>query len=232
MRILPRMSFTLVEMIVAMGVLSILTVLLFTVLSETSKAITLSSGRSKIYTDLRVVVDQMARDFQQSVDDDRYNCFHGYSNRVHFVATIDNNTGNEEAEVGYYYYIGSNMLLKSVQFSKKGYPSTANSDWQIGTAQTNAATTWETSPATNNFAEYVTVLENVKHVEFQYRDTNFTLVAPPWLFTSRSSNLPAYVRIIIAVADPNDVIRYRGMNNVSWTLVRWFTNEVYLPRRQ
>lgn len=235
-------------MIVAMGILSVLTVLLFSVLSETTRAINMTSGRTKVYTDLRVVIDQMSRDLQQTVDDDRYNCFQGISsNEFHFVATLDNNTGNEEAEVGYYYHAGSNALMKSVQFSQKGNPLALNANWNIGDAQAGVGSwgnDWETTPATNTWTEYVIVLEGVRHFSVCYLNTNFGLAFgsypadihnaanTTWDFNTQSKRLPSYVITTIGLCDPQDVIRYRGAANVPTNMVRWFTNQVFLPRQQ
>lgn len=216
------MSFTLVEMIVAMGVLSILTFLLFSVLNETSRAISMSSGRTRVYTDLRVVVDQLSRDLQQAVDDDRYDCFRGLTSELHFVATIDNNTGNEEAEVGYYW---SNFtLLKSVQFSKRN--GSNNALWNI------PSNLWWNTPAPGDASNYIAILENVQSFRFTYYDTNFNPVLSNWFFASQGNQLPAYIRTVIGVCDPQDVIRYRGISSVPSPLIRWFTNQVYVPRQQ
>ena len=224
-------SFTLVEMIVAMGVLAILTFLLFSVLNETTRAISMSAGRTRVYTDLRVVVDQLSRDLQQSVKDNRYNCFYGYPYRLNFVATIDNNSGNEEAEVGYIWNSSNFTFCKSLQFSTRN--SIANTNWEISEAQTNSGTQWQNTPATNNpdVNEYVSILDNVQSVVFTYRDTNFNTNAT-WVFFSKGSNLPAYVQTVISVCDPQDVIRYQGVASVPSWLLRTFTNEVYVPRQQ
>ena len=224
-------SFTLVEMIVAMGVLSILTFLLFSVLNETTRAISMSAGRTRVYTDLRVVVDQLSRDLQQSVKDNRYNCFYGRSNAVIFVATIDNKTGNEEAEVGYIWNSSNFTFCKSLQFSMRN--SIANTNWEISEAQTNSGTQWQNTPKTNNIDlnEYVTILDNVQSVRFVYRDTNFA-TNTTWTFISKGSNLPAYVQTVISVCDPQDVIRCRGVPFVPTSRLRVFTNEVYVPRQQ
>jgi type II secretory pathway pseudopilin PulG len=229
-----RKSFTLVEMIVAMGVLSILTVLLFSVLSETSRVISMSTGRTRVYTDLRVVIDQFSRDLQQAVDDDRYNCFRGESDRIHFVATIDNNTGNEEAEVGYYYTANTGpaayqyQLCKSLQFSRKS--GTNNADWDVGICQTNGSGSFYTTPAVTDTTQYATVLEGVVSLSFIFRTTNGTSVTP-WYFTNQAKRLPAYVESRIGICDPQDVIRYRGVANVPAAMVRYFTNIVYLPKQ-
>ena len=225
------MSFTLVEMIVAMGVLSILTFLLFSVLNETSRAILMSSGRTRVYTDLRVVVDQLSRDLQQSVDDNRYNCFRGFTSELHFVATIDNNTGNEEAEVGYF-WSNNFTLCKSVQFSQK--KSSNNALWDIGAAQTNGPSyDWWSLPKLGDSSNYVAILENVRSVRFTYLDTNFNpVVGSNWLFSSQGNQLPAYIQTVFGVCDPQDVVRYQGVSAVDSKLVRYFTNQVYLPRQQ
>jgi type II secretory pathway component PulJ len=233
-----RFSFTLVEMIVAMGILSVLTVLLFSVLSETTRAINMSSGRTKVYTELRVVIDQFSRDLQQTVDDDRFNCFQGVaSNDIHFVSTIDNNTGNEEAEIGYIYYARSNWLLKTVQFSQKGNPLSLNGNWNVGDAQAGIGAwgnDWRTTPDTNATigTEYVVVLEGVRHFSVSYLNTNFVSAGTSWDFTGQGKRLPSYVITTIGLCDPQDVIRYRGAANVPPELVRWFTNQVFLPRQQ
>lgn len=219
-----KFSFTLVEMIVAMGVLSILTFLLFSVLNETSRAITMSSGRTKIYSDLRVVVDQICRDLQQSIVDARYTCFIGKASEMHFVSTIDNNTGNEEVEVGYFFDATSNTLLKTLQFSLRA--GTNNPNWDITNSWVTKTTNWAGTPTTGDRTNYTAVLEGVRSVTFKYMSTNDT-VSATWI----SNQVPAYVETSIGICDPQDVIRFRGAANVSSNLIRYFTNIVFLPRQ-
>lgn len=174
------LSFTLVEMIVALAVLSILTVILFSVLSEVSRAISLSSGRTGAFTDAQIVLDQLSRELQQAVNDPHYKCFVGHSNEIHFVATIDNNSGDEDAAVGYCFrpFTATNnpyCLAKTLQFSTK-VNKAANDNWLVGAARTNDLIRWwDNKPPLD---QYVTVLENVRSVSFDYRDS-----APPKHYT-------------------------------------------------
>ena len=220
-------SFTLVEMVVAMGVLSILTYLLFTVLNETAKVVTLNTGKTKVYTDVRIAMDLLNRDLQQTVDDNYRRCFFAStasgSNRIHFIATIDNNTGNEDAEIGYVYTAASNKLMKCVEFWS--YAGVTNANWD-SMSNTN---TWYNTPTIGYAPNYIHVIDNVRDCQFRFsRDSSNWVTS--WDYSANTNLLPAYVYTTITVCDPQDVIRYRGIANVPTNLNRTFTNVVFLPR--
>ncbi len=231
-------TFTLVEMIVAMGVLAILTALLFTVLNETSRLTSQTMGRSKVFTDVRVVMEQYARELQEAVSDPQRQCFWSGNisgtNGTHWIATIDNNTGNEDVEVHYIFDSTTYTVRKCLEFwTTNGF---ANQYWDC----TNGNTTWYTGangPSVSGSSEYVTVLEGV--LNFTNRFSTNRSVAGAWANTwdyrssaSGRSNLPAYVETTLQIFDPQDLVRYRGAANIPTNQVRTFTIVTFLPRQQ
>jgi len=217
-------SYTLVEMIVAMAVLGILSALLFTVLNETSNAINSTVGRAASYTDARTIMDQINRELQESVSDTRFQCFFGATNELHFLATIDNNTGHDECEVGYCFT--NHALLKSMVFAND------TTNWDVTTVSTN----WYLTPSTANANYYTQILTNVYDVSWKFFDVSGGPVAAPYQFFANSNTLPAYVVTTIKFYDEQDARRF----GYSWAqlnaapatnYLRIFTNVVYLPVR-
>jgi hypothetical protein len=201
---------------------------LFSVLNETSRITTSTMGKTRSTAELRLVVDQLLRELQSAVDDNSRQCFFASSNataiELHFLATIDNNTGNEDAEIHYYYRQSEGKLYKDMEFwtiggSTNSMWNTTSSTWYSGAS----GPTWPTN--------YIAVLDNIKSLRIQYSVSENSGFQDAWNYTTSSLNNPGFVQITFVYCDLPDVIRYRGIANVPSYLWRTNRSIVYLPRR-
>jgi prepilin-type N-terminal cleavage/methylation domain-containing protein len=238
-------GFTAMELLVATALLAVMTGLLFTMVASITDITTYNYGRSTVFQDSRVIIDQMGRELQQAVpyvttDGLTTNdIFLGVSSlfgaELHFVAVIDNNRGREEAEV-HYLWDGSNTLYKSIVFS--GDTNVAGVPIWDFADNTPIKPDWFRTP-TNSYdtidPKYVPVLEGVLSMEL-----NFWTNSPPreadvltsWLVNPRNQ-IPNYVRVRIETLDPHLVRRYGGAINVPLSLTnsaRTFSFLTFLPR--
>ncbi|MDD2706515.1 MAG: hypothetical protein PHV34_00785 [Verrucomicrobiae bacterium] len=240
-----RGAFSVLEMLVASALLSVISVILFTTLSQVTDATAGAQSKALLYQNTRMGVEQLGRELQQAapyIPDPPvggHNAFVCKPDNLHFIAVIDNNKGYEEVEV-HYIYDGTNALLKSV----------VPYDGTSGTPQWNIdLSTWMNTPGiddqdSNGDKYFTPVLEGVKAVNFMMW-TN----APPDLTNPNNfsawnpgpANIPTYINVEIKMYDPQ-VIRRWGSAANAWTklsfaspgmhtnLLRTFNILVHLPR--
>lgn len=229
-------GFTIIEMLAAIAILTILSALLFSSLNMVTKTTSAEMGRSTIYQDARIVIDQMGRELQAAVPivadiggGTESNIFQASSrsisgeSSIHFVAAIDNSTERNEVEV-HYYYDGDNTLYKSLVFYDSGFnwDFESNFNW-INTPKL------PTRPIPAD-CKYAPILEGVKSFTFQIWTD---LALPPLTsWQAKRSDIPAYVRITIEAYDPNIIRRWKSarlVGKAQANLVRSFSSLVILP---
>lgn len=193
-----RGAFTIVEILAAVALLSLISILLFTALNNVTN-ITVR-GRAVINSnqDVRTVIDQMSREIQQAVPfrnapgpvpppDHIFivdsNALRGPAtdlstpSELHFVAVIDNGSGREEAEI-HYYYDGQNILYKAIIFNDD--PG-GNWDFQ-GPPTGGLPPGWAITPgppAPPPPAPYTPVLEGITEVNYEVWPITFTPLTAP-----------------------------------------------------
>lgn len=248
-------AFTLVEMLVAVALLGMIASLLFFSLDQVSRATASGLGKATMYQDLRTVADQMSRELQQAIP---FVAVDGFGNtnsifvgrttlpqgtagndaQVHFVATIDNNTGYEEVEV-HYMYDGTNTLWKAFAYGSTN--TTTAWDFQSPSAFDNglpgiASGTWGRTPLPYS-TDYSPVLYGVKSCTFQFSSDPATLtnsnvaLTKDWL--GRGPSIPSYVKVSLVVFDAAVLRRWGSADQVPVSLTnlaRSSTFFVQLPR--
>jgi prepilin-type N-terminal cleavage/methylation domain-containing protein len=230
-------AFTLVEMLAAVALLGMIASLLFFSLDQVSRATANGIGKATTYQDLRTAVDQMSRELQQAIPfvavsgSDTNSIFLGKTavpqgttgnkSEVHFVATIDNNTGYEEVEV-HYYYDGTNALWKAFGYYDGTNASTVW-DFQNGVNFNNSASginvsSWALTPAYPNApldpdSSYAPVLSGVKACSFEFSSsTNTALFVDTWL--DHKQAIPGFVRVTLVTFDASVLRRWGSADKV------------------
>lgn len=248
-------AFTLVEMLVSTALLGLIASLLFFSLDQVSRATSGGLGKATMYQDVRTTVDQMSRELQQAIpyvavdgSGATNNIFLGKTAawpqnhtatcdaQMHFVATIDNNTGYEEVEV-HYMFDGTNTLWKALTY----YGGT-NSDWDFQ-KDVNFNTSlnginvgsWARTPIPYDISAsqpYAPVLNGVWACRFEFSSsTNSASFSDSWLGNHQA--IPGYVRVTLMVFDSSILRRWGSANKVPNTqtnLVRTIEFLVQLPR--
>ncbi len=229
-------AFTLVEMLVAVALLAMISSLLFFSLDQVSRAAAGGLGKATMYQDLRTVTDQMGRELQQAIPLVAVTSV-GVTNNIfvagaytteqhlHFVATIDNNTGHEEVEV-HYVYDGTNALWKALTYYGSAF-------WDFQTVQSSCDfnTGWDQTPTLSAPDQYAPVLLGVKALTFEFTSSTNS-VLPYW--KNEKYNLPAYVRVSLLVFDSSILRRWGSAHLVPDSLTNQARRTeffVQLPRQ-
>jgi prepilin-type N-terminal cleavage/methylation domain-containing protein len=260
-------AFTLTEILVACAIMGILSVILFSALSEVTNVISLAQGKTTTYQDVRTVMEQMSRELQQAIPYDNpdhvptFVATNSYvtgvsDGHLHFIAVIDNTSGQEEVEV-HYIYDGENTLYKALVPYGSG-----SSAWDIDAGPSSGWLPdrwWRDTPDWSPYSTvlksstfYTPVLDGVKSFQFLVWTNTVTPCAhgiyPPCFNTTipigaanacihaqswQTNMLPAYIQVNLEVFD-GQVIRRWGTAANAFTKVpnqvRSFHNLVCFPR--
>jgi prepilin-type N-terminal cleavage/methylation domain-containing protein len=246
-------GFTLVEMLVSTALLSLIAGLLFFSLDQVSRATSGGLGKATQYQDLRTAVDQISRELQQAIPYVAVDSF-GSTNSIflgkctwpnvgnsdgdaemHFVATIDNNTGYEEVEV-HYRYDGTNALWKCLTYyggtnSSSGWDFQTDGQFNTGVGITMGK--WARTPTfDNSMNDYAPILYGVKAAHFEFSSsTNSGSFNETWL--AQRQAIPGYIRITLSTYDSAVLRRWGSANfvpNTQTNLLRTIQFFVQLPR--
>ena len=250
-------GFTIVEMLAATALLSMIAIILFSALNTVTSITARGTAAAFQSQDTRMIVDQMSREIQQAipyvasvagVNNDIFRAFNTVNAQgkteadLHFVAVLDNNTGHEEAAI-HYVYDGTNTIRKCIDlYGRKFYPGEVTA-WTFATDPL-----WINSPSYNpgdpdNY-NYQPILEGVKSMTFEVWSKNSSPPAtesaglPPeydeWP-AGKAQEIPAYVRINIQ-SYPPDVIRRWGsadkVTGLQTNSLRYNSFLIHLPRSQ
>lgn len=247
-------AFTLIEMLAAMALLGLISSLLFFSLDQVTRATTQGLGKSTMYQDARTVIDQMSRELQQAIPyvaiippppaigGATNNIFIAETlpppspSQIHFVATIDNNTGYEEAEV-HYYYDGSNTLYKALTLYGTNIWDFQDNPILGGTGPGS----WDQTPLPpppipGPTDPYAPVLDGVQSLSFNFW-TNSPLSGdiPVNLWLAKKNSIPAYVEVTLVVYDANVIRRWGSADKATTAgmiyLARTNSFFVQLPRQ-
>jgi type II secretory pathway pseudopilin PulG len=127
-----KKPFTLLELILAMGILSVMMVLMLSFFSAAQKAWMTSSANAEIYENARVAMDLMTRDLQSALYNDEnssqgiYPFWHESVNRINFItATSVGDTADEPNIIREVKYARSNGSSATTPLTQEDLPSTA-----------------------------------------------------------------------------------------------------------
>jgi type II secretory pathway pseudopilin PulG len=238
-------GFTVLEMLIACLLLSILSIMLFQALDNVTRITSRFQGKGAIYQDTRVVLDQLTRDLQQAMPYttsipglEAFRAKHGgprVASELHFVASIDNPKGSEETEV-HYYYDGVNTIWKTtVLFAPPTYwDIDVNLGW-YGTPSLPMGG----APSGGQQYDYYPILEGVDSFTFKYWTNNIPMKIPALVADNEWKNMgdhiPAYFEAKIAMFDRYQLRRWGTAENIrtaasiQTNLMENFTIKVQLP---
>lgn len=237
-------GFTVLEMLIATLLLSILSIMLFQALDNVTRVTSRFQGKGAVYQDTRVVMDQITRDLQQALiyssaipGFDSFYAKDGGSRKpteLHFIASIDNPKGSEETEV-HYYYDGENTLWKTtVLFDPPTYwDIDVNLGWHNSPPLPLGG-----SPAGGQQYDYYPILEGVDSFTIRMwtnttAKTKAEITGGEW--KGKGSEIPSYVEASIEMFDRYQLRRWgtaakiRSASAIQTNLLQNFTIMVQLP---
>jgi hypothetical protein len=208
-----RSAFTVLEMMITCALLSVISLLLFQALDNVSRITSRFQSKGMIYQDTRVVIDQLSRELQQAVPYSGppaiFRAKSGATAELHFIALIDNNKGQDEAEVHYLYNDSKGELTKSIVF----YDADSTGYWDI----IDNPTLWMDSPTklAGGKYGYHTILDGIDSIKFQMWDAypaggNFSLGFITDTDVASEAEIPAYMEVTIVMFDREVWRKYKG----------------------
>ena len=221
-------GFTLLELMTALAITSMIVVMLFAAFNQASRAWTTAENRVETFTDARAVLDLMARELSQAVATPNIT-FHGDNQAVYFVAPVNSNPANHAdlCEVGYEYRTVTPYEWKIVRHLTE--PTTLNiasgGFWDFY----NNATWWQTFDPN---AEASLATNSILNIQFTYLNANGTPITIP--FGGLTANtLPAAIVISLDAIDSRTATRLRLVPAAAWlpitnSTLRSFSITVYM----
>ncbi len=254
-------GFTLLELLAAMGVLSVMVVMLFAAFSEASRAWLIAENRVETFTQARAALDLMSRELTQAIATTNIS-FLGRATKVAFIAPISTSPSDlVDLEEVVYQWNGSNLVRQVTPASAAG----GVWDFYPDATHPNNPQTW---PTTANAP--VSVADRIVSFKLSYVHTNGMVEAfwnstglsgPAWSGIPDSNSAvafigapgamgyrpPAGVQITIGIVDARAATRLQaiitppGVTNASnitpYTnmlnqVTKFFTTFVAIPNRQ
>ena len=202
-----RGGFTILELLAAMTILSMLVVMLVATFSQASRSWLQAENRVETYGQARAALDFMTKELTQTVTTTN-SSFLGSANGMAFVAAVNTNGGMDL--VGVSYQLNNNNLTRGVL----AYSSAAA-----------APSTW-----TNLVSGVNTVAENVVSLTLSY-DGNGTSGNASWDSTGTGAGrAPAGVQITIGIIDSRAA--KNGSANLKTQATQTFSTYVSIPNGQ
>lgn len=110
--ILPGHSaFTLIEIVIAISLASVIILGTAVIFKQTSSAISQSDARNEVYQNVRAVFDIIKRDISGATLNTNYELFKGEPNIITFLSSTSNNNAQPIALIKY--FLNNNTLIKS-----------------------------------------------------------------------------------------------------------------------
>ena len=218
-----RAAFTLIELMVSMGILGLIMVMLFSIFEQINKAWLQGENRVETFTQGRAILDLMSRELSQAIATTNIQ-FSGTSQSVFFVAPLNTDTNNQAdlCEVGYVFDPVAFTFTRD--FTAPTSANIASSAWNI------YAPAWWSS---GSFDKPIPLADstNILSVTFEYFDP----VAKNWVNTYTGNKLPSAIQIFMGVVDSRTATRLGLVPNVgtAWqsitnSTLRSFSTTVYL----
>lgn len=225
-----RGGFSLVEMIVAVGVLAMIMVGLLAMFSQTSRALRASNNQTDVLETGRMMMEMMTREVQQASAAGYTNAINFYATRIQGAAPLNQRLagggtlGNDlEAfflliqenvdwkGIGYFVNPAENGIGTLYRFQTN---STVEGTPDFFDAFQTEVTLLPNSPSMHRVAEGVVHLEMHVYDADGARSTNgpgIQVANNTAAFTSNA--LPAFVEVEFAVVEPNLIERMRNMSS-------------------
>jgi prepilin-type N-terminal cleavage/methylation domain-containing protein len=220
-------GFTLFELLAAMGILAVLSALLFAAFNQGTKVWLQSENRVETYTQARAVLDFMANEISQAVTSSNV-CFHGDATHFYFVAPLSASNRADLCEIGYVFDPTLRTLTR--QFTA---PTTLNigGNWDINI---NGSSWWN---AFDLSAQVVLATSNIVNLTFAYLDQNlYPLPVANTTIFPNNTNLPYAIQITINVIDSRAAARLSvagtSTNAIINESMRPFYRLVYIPTKR
>ena len=122
--------FTLLELILAMGILMVIMVIMLSFFSAAQKAWMTTSANAEIYENARVAMDLMTRDLQATLYNDEistrgiYPFWHESDNRINFISATNVGDAGDVSNIREVKYARSNGNLAASPLTQEDLPST------------------------------------------------------------------------------------------------------------
>ena len=213
-------GFTLIELMVSMGILGLIMVMLFSIFEQINKAWLQGENRVETFTQGRAILDLMSRELSQAIATTNIQ-FSGTPQSVFFVAPLNTNPTNQAdlCEVGY--------VFDPVAF-------TFTRDFRAPTSANIASSAWIYAPAwwsSGTFDRQTPLANptNILSVTFQYYDP----IAKTWVGNYTGNKLPSAIQMTMSNVDSRTATRLALVNSAAWgpilnPALRPFSTTIYL----
>lgn len=222
-----RNAFTLLELLVAMAVFSMMTVLMLSMTNSLIGNVSRIDENTEIERSVRVFFDLLRRDLAQSRIGKSQNFFRGESNRIFFASSSPRLHTNHVSDVRLIVY-EMNVVNQTI---RRAVVEPTMSNYSSG-AWNTTNTNWWSSPAFSdtNFSEII--LEGVQV------HSNNGVTTPPFLYVERNTgnslygptsvtNPPAGVTVAFGILGKKAISR--GVTNAQSTKMFRYDIELSLP---
>ena len=222
-----RNSFTLLELLVAMAVFSMMTVLMLSMTNSLIGNVSRIDENTEIERSVRVFFDLLRRDLAQSRIGKSQNFFRGESNRIFFASSSPRLNTNHVSDVRLIVY-EMNVVNQTI---RRAVVEPTMSNYSSG-AWNTTNTNWWNSPAFSdtNFSEII--LEGVQV------HSNNGVTTPPFLYVERNTGNPLYGPTAVTNPPAGVTVAFgilgkkaisRGVTNAQFTKMFRYDIELSLP---
>jgi len=211
-----------------MGILAVLSALLFAAFNQGTKVWLQSENRVETYTQARATLDFMANEISQAVTSSNV-CFYGDATHFYFVAPVGAGSVNNCAdlcEIGYVFDPTLRTLTR--KFAAPTTANIGNGNWNI----INNGSAWWGVGAFD--PSQVVLATNVLNLTFAYLDQNlYPLTLAQTTTLPNNTNLPYAIQITMNVIDSRAAARLSvagtSTNAIINESMRPFYRLVYIP---
>lgn len=204
-------GFTLIEMLVATTVSSVILLMVYTAYSSIIRSINLGKTASKYYEEINMVI--------RRIDTDLVNTYWKESSKnVNFICSVEGNSSRLNFVTGEYksgkITLNLNEGHPSSDIHEVGYYLSSDKDSNRYNLVRRSEIRYDTNPLEGGFEEII--LRNVESVKFDFNYMNDT--TDTW-DTREKKRLPAGIRTTIVVIDPynnKDTYEFYSLCNMSY----------------
>jgi prepilin-type N-terminal cleavage/methylation domain-containing protein len=129
--LLSHSAFTLIEIVIAISLASVIILGTATIFKQASSAFSQSDARNEVYQNVRATFDIIKRDISGAALNTNFELFKGESDSLTFLSSTSNNNGQPIAFIKY--FLNGNTLIKS-ENTDADFLNVSISDMNVATA--------------------------------------------------------------------------------------------------